>query len=52
MAVTFNKEFFTWLEENDLNEESNIKKAIAKSVETKAWVVSQDEKEKGLRAVI
>ncbi|WP_044415100.1 3-dehydroquinate synthase [Halarcobacter anaerophilus] len=52
MAVTFNKEFFSWLEENDLNEESNIKKAIAKSVETKAWVVSQDEKEKGLRAAL
>ena len=52
MAVTFNKEFFQWLEENDLNDDENIKIAIAKSVETKAWVVSQDEKEKGLRAAL
>ncbi|RXJ66296.1 3-dehydroquinate synthase [Halarcobacter ebronensis] len=52
MAVTFNKEFFNWLEENDLNSEENIKIAIKKSVETKAWVVSQDEKEKGLRAAL
>ncbi len=52
MAVTFNKEFFEWLENNDLNKDENIKVAIAKSVETKAWVVSQDEKEKGLRAAL
>ena len=52
MAVTFNKDFFEWLEQNDLNDEENIKTAIAKSVETKAWVVSQDEKEKGLRAAL
>ncbi|WP_320033736.1 3-dehydroquinate synthase [Halarcobacter sp.] len=52
MAVTFNKDFFEWLENNDLNEDENIKIAIAKSVETKAWVVSQDEKEKGLRAAL
>ncbi len=52
MAVTFNKDFFEWLEQNDLNDEENIKVAIAKSVETKAWVVSQDEKEKGLRAAL
>ena len=52
MAVTFNKDFFSWLEEHDLNDAQNIKTAIAKSVETKAWVVSQDEKEKGLRAAL
>ena len=52
MAVTFNKDFFEWLEENDLNDDENIKVAIAKSVETKAWVVIQDEKEKGLRAAL
>ena len=52
MAVTFNKDFFEWLEQNDLNDEENIKVAIAKSVETKAWVVSQDEKEKGIRAAL
>ena len=52
MAVCFNKDFFEWLEENDLNASDNIKIAIQKSVETKAWVVSQDEKEKGLRAAL
>ncbi len=52
MAVTFNKEFFEWLESNDLYDEENIKVAIKKSVETKAWVVSQDEKENGIRAAL
>ena len=52
MAVCFNKEFFEWLEKNDLRDGKNIDIAIQKSVETKAWVVSQDEKEKGLRAAL
>ena len=52
MAVCFNKEFFEWLENHDLYDPENIKVAIKKSVETKAWVVSQDEKEKGLRAAL
>ncbi len=52
MAVTFNKDFFEWLEQNDLNEEENLKTAIAKSVQTKAWVVSKDEKEHGIRAAL
>jgi len=52
MAVCFNKDFFEWIEENDLNDTNNIIVAIAKSVKTKAWVVSQDEKEKGLRAAL
>jgi 3-dehydroquinate synthase len=52
MAVCFNKDFFEWLEKNDLNDEKNIDIAIQKSVQTKAWVVSQDEKEQGLRATL
>ena len=52
MAVCFDKEFFQWIEQNDLTDDKNIKIAIAKSVQTKAWVVSQDEKEKGLRAAL
>lgn len=52
MAVTFNEPFFSWLEKNDLNGANNLEVAIEKSVETKAWVVSQDEKEKGLRAAL
>lgn len=52
MAVCFDKGFFEWLEGADLNDRSMIKEAIAKSVQTKAMVVSQDEKEKGLRAAL
>ncbi len=52
MAVCFNKDFFEWLENNDLRDKKNIEIAIQKSVETKAWVVSQDEKEKGIRAAL
>lgn len=52
MAVCFNSDFFTWLENNDLNDENNINIAIQKSVETKAYVVSLDEKEQGLRAAL
>jgi len=52
MAVCFNKDFFEWLENNNLNDGDNINIAIQKSVETKAWVVGQDEKEKGLRAAL
>lgn len=52
MAVTFNKEFFEFLERHDLNDEENLKIAIKYSVETKARVVSEDEKERGLRAAL
>lgn len=52
MAVTFNENFFTWLEQNDLTQEENIKIAIQKSVQTKADVVIKDEKENGIRAAL
>lgn len=52
MAVTFDADFFSWLEEADLKSRKDLQVAIRKSVETKAYVVSQDEKEKGLRAVL
>lgn len=52
MAVAFNAEFFEWLEKNDLRIKENIDICIAKSVETKAHVVSQDEKEMGIRAAL
>ena len=48
MAVMFDKEFFENLEKNKLN----IKEIIKRSVELKAWVVNQDEKEKGIRSVL
>lgn len=52
MAVTFNKDFFEFLEKNDLNNAKNLQEAIRYSVQTKADVVSQDEKEEGLRAAL
>jgi 3-dehydroquinate synthase len=52
MAVMFDKEFFTFLQNNSLHDDTNLKLAIKKAVELKADVVSQDEKERGLRAVL
>ena len=52
MAVTFNREFFEWLEANDLRVGDNLIEAITKAVETKARVVEADEKEQGLRAAL
>ena len=52
MAVMFDKDFFTYLQSADLNNIETIKEMIAKSVSLKAWVVNQDEKEAGIRAVL
>jgi 3-dehydroquinate synthase len=52
MAVCFSENFFVWLENNRLDTKENIAIAIQKSVETKAYVVSVDEKEQGLRAAL
>ena len=52
MAVMFDKDFFHYLEGADLNNIETIKEMIAKSVSLKAWVVNQDEKEAGIRAVL
>lgn len=52
MAVTFNRSFFEELEQHDLNDPEFLQRAIERSVETKADVVRQDEKEKGLRAAL
>ncbi len=52
MAVTFNNEFFEFLEQADLSEEQTLTRVLAQAVQTKAWVVSQDEKERGLRAAL
>ena len=52
MAVMFDKDFFTYLQNSDLKQENSIKGMIRKSVELKAWVVNQDEKEAGIRAVL
>lgn len=52
MAVTFNKDFFEFLEKTDLNDTKNLQEAIKQAVETKASVVAKDEKERGLRAAL
>jgi len=52
MAVTFNKEFFEFLEKADLHDTDTLQEAIKQAVQTKADVVAQDEKEHGLRAAL
>jgi 3-dehydroquinate synthase len=52
MAVMFDKSFFTFLQEADLGDEEKLKETIRRSVELKAEVVNQDEKEAGIRAVL
>jgi len=52
MAVTFDKDFFEYLESNDLKNQNVIEQAIKRSVEIKADVVARDEKENGIRAAL
>ena len=52
MAVTFDRAFFEWLETHDLHDDENLTYAIQKSIAIKADVVSQDETERGVRAVL
>ncbi|MBN2815992.1 MAG: 3-dehydroquinate synthase [Campylobacterales bacterium] len=52
MAVTFNSDFFDYLESADLRDEKVLQEAIKQAVQTKAGVVAQDEKEHGLRAAL
>ncbi len=52
MSVMFDREFFEFLERDNLTSKESLNRAIARSVELKAWVVNQDEKEAGIRAVL
>jgi len=52
MAVTFDKDFFTFLERTDLKDTKILQEVIKKAVQTKANVVAQDEKEHGIRAAL
>lgn len=52
MAVTFDKDFFHWLETHSLHVEENLRIAIQKCVQIKADVVAKDEREQGIRAVL
>ena len=52
MAVTFDKDFFNFLETADFLNKETLKQVIEKSVKTKASVVEKDEKEGGIRAAL
>lgn len=52
MAVMFDKSYFEFLQTAELKDTETLKEVIRKSVELKAWVVNQDEKEAGIRAVL
>lgn len=52
MAVTFNKDFFEFLETADLKDAKVLQEAIKQAVQTKADVVAKDEKEHGIRAAL
>ena len=52
MAVTFDKDFFEFLETADLKDSTVLQEAIKKAVQTKADVVALDEKEHGIRAAL
>jgi 3-dehydroquinate synthase len=52
MAVMFDKEFFEFLEKEDLYTKKSQVQMISKAVLLKADVVNQDEKEAGIRAVL
>lgn len=52
MAVMFDKSYFAFLQSADFRNDETLKQVIKKSVALKAWVVNQDEKEAGIRAVL
>jgi 3-dehydroquinate synthase len=52
MAVMFDYDFFAFLEKADLSNIETLKETIRRSVELKAKVVNEDEKEAGVRAVL
>lgn len=52
MAIMFDREFFEFFESCDINNQDDLTKIIKRCVELKAMVVGQDEREKGLRAVL
>ncbi len=52
MAVMFDSDYFDYLESADLSDTATLERVIGRSVELKAWVVNQDEKEAGIRAVL
>lgn len=52
MAVMFDEKFFEFFEKSDLKNSDDLKFLVTKCVEIKSQIVSQDEKESGIRAVL
>ena len=52
MAVTFDENLFSWMEDADLTDEANLQNLIYRCVQIKAAAVEADEREKGVRAVL
>ncbi len=52
MAVILDANFFTWLEAHHMSKKEHLNMGIKKSIELKAKVVAEDEKEKGIRAAL
>jgi len=52
MAITFNKDFFEYLNSADLQTPDAMAEMIKQAVQTKADVVAKDEKENGIRAAL
>jgi len=52
MAVMFDRDYFDFLLGSNIKDEEILKETIKRSVELKAKVVNQDEKEAGIRAVL
>jgi 3-dehydroquinate synthase len=52
MAVMFDSDYFDMLEGADFDDKETLKEIIKRSVEIKADVVRQDEREAGIRAVL
>jgi 3-dehydroquinate synthase len=52
MAIMFDYNYFEFLESADLTDKAILERVIGRSVELKAWVVNQDEREAGIRAVL
>ncbi len=52
MAICFDKQGFTQLEHTNLSQQEELDSLIYQAIQTKAKVVAQDEKEKGIRAAL
>ncbi len=52
MAIMFDRDYFDFLLASNINDNHILKETIKRSVELKAEVVNQDEKEAGIRAVL